>query len=68
LYTELVAKVVTRLGVAQNQIVSIGFEGADVSIEDDGDVLQLQDGETVEITTTKDDEEDDDDEEVPDLE
>jgi hypothetical protein len=44
--------------------MSLMFDGTDVSIEDDSDVLQLQEGETVLVTSVK----DEDDEDLPDLE
>ena len=64
LYNELVAKIAAKLQVQPEAIVSLMFDGTDVSIEDDSDVLQLQEGETVLVTSTK----DEDDEDLPDSE
>jgi len=54
LYTELLAKIAERLKMKPEEIGALNFEGTDVTIEDDGDVLQIGEGETVEVTTAKD--------------
>jgi hypothetical protein len=51
LWTELVAAITKNLEVEADKIASISFEGVGVAIEDDSDVLQLADGETVEVVT-----------------
>jgi hypothetical protein len=56
LYTEFLVRVATRFGVPQSHIIALSFEGVNVLIEDDGDVLQLEDDETVEVTISEEDE------------
>jgi len=51
LFNELKVKAAAKLGCAPDK-ASFGFQGTDVAIEDDGDVLQLQENEIVEVTLT----------------
>ncbi len=70
LFTELKAKIAARFGCDPASIVSLSFEGTEVAIEDDADVLQLEEGETVEVST-KDEAntvQKENDEELPELE
>jgi hypothetical protein len=50
LFIELISKIGVKFNVHGESIQSIIFEGTDVSIENDMDVLQLQNEETIEVT------------------
>ena len=52
LYVELKAKIATKFQIKHELIKSLLFKGTQVSIEDDSDVSQLQDGESVEFHCT----------------
>lgn len=49
LYTELLSKVTTKMNNDFESVASIFFEGSEVKIEDDSDVLQIKEGETLEV-------------------
>jgi len=77
MFNELKAKIGARLKCDPTSITSLNFAGTDVAIEDDSDVLQLEEGETIEVTATKTEQQStttstpievDEDDSVPDLE
>lgn len=50
LYIELVSKIAIKFNTLTDNIQSLIFEGTDVTIENDMDILQLQNGDVVEVT------------------
>jgi len=49
LYNELLVKLIAKLNCLPDSIAAISFDGTDVVIEEDSDVFQLKEGETIEV-------------------